>query len=70
MKRQKKNAGYINGELLNLILTKMKPERNTPEWHKLQIALDTIKHPMKAVFLGGPTLGEAIETAKQYGYKF
>ncbi len=47
-------------------ITKRLPERGTPDWHKLQIAKDTVKNPAKA-FLGGQTLKQAKEILKQYG---
>src|SRR5664279_5253214 len=34
------------------------PEKGTPNWHKLQIAKDTVKNPNKT-FLGGQSLEEA-----------
>ena len=47
---------------------KVLPEKGTPNWHKLQIAKDTVKNPAKA-FLGGQTLEEAKGILKEYGLK-
>jgi hypothetical protein len=45
------------------------PEKYSPEWHKLQIAINTVKNPMKGIFLGGPSLNEAQQTVNEYGLK-
>ena len=36
-----------------------------PEIHQLRIARDTIKYPLKGIFLGGPTEAEAKEIVKR-----
>jgi len=39
------------------------------DWHHKQICKETVKHPMKGLFLGGPTEEEAISVLKKkYGY--
>lgn len=37
------------------------PKKNTPEWHQYKIAVDTVKNPMKGMFLGGPSYSEAVD---------
>jgi hypothetical protein len=49
---------------------KILPEKHSPEWHRLKIAKDTVKNPLKGMFLGGPSFDEAIKTCEKYGYKF
>lgn len=50
---------------------KMKlPEKNSPEWHQLQIAKKTIRmNPAMAAIMGGMTYDEAEEILKKYGIK-
>lgn len=47
-------------------MKKKLPERGTPEWHMLVIAKDTVKNPLKALFLGGQTVEEAKQIIKKY----
>ena len=37
------------------------PKKNTPSWHQYKIAVDTVKNPMKGIFLGGPSYDEAVD---------
>jgi len=41
-------------------------KHDPPTYHMLKIALDTVKHPMKAL-LGGPSVEQARETLKSHG---
>lgn len=46
-----------------------KPQKDTPEYHEHKIAVDSIKNPKKAFFLGGLTPDEAEKTLKKkFGY--
>lgn len=45
------------------------PKKGTADYHQHKIAVDTIKTPMKGVFLGGPTAKEAEQILKtKFGY--
>jgi hypothetical protein len=36
--------------------------------HELRIAVDTVRNPLKGVFLGGPTADQAEKILRHYGY--
>jgi hypothetical protein len=40
------------------------------EEHRLRIAIDTVKNPLKGAFLGGPSLQESIEYLLSKGYSW
>ena len=46
-------------------MTKRRRKLSVPETHQLRIAKDTIKNPLKGVFLGGPSLADAKEIVKR-----
>lgn len=46
----------------------MKNKKGTPDYHREKIAIDTVKHPFKGQFLGGPTINEATAYLKSIGY--
>ncbi len=47
---------------------KTKKQMTVFEKHECKIARDTIRNPMKGMFLGGPNLDEAVRTLKRFGY--
>ncbi len=68
------NANYhemhadILKEKQGVVKQKSLPEKNTPEWHKLKIAKDTMKmNPAMSGVMGGPSHAEAEKTLKEYG---